>query len=58
MTDLKLNPPENLHCPRCGEVREHPQPFKNYDGRWFCGACYFADGQVIEMQHHPKETSL
>lgn len=37
------------YCPRCHEVRNHPQPFQDGAGRVLCGACWFMDGQEVEL---------
>lgn len=39
-----------MRCPRCNEVREHPQPFQDATGRWLCGACWYMEGLEIEME--------
>lgn len=37
------------YCPECVETRLHPQPFMDHIGRLLCGACWFLDGQEVEM---------
>lgn len=37
------------YCPRCHEVRIHPQPFRDRMGRILCGACWYLEGQEIEV---------
>ena len=37
------------YCPECVETRLHPQPFLDNVGRLLCGACWFIDGQEVEM---------
>jgi hypothetical protein len=37
------------YCPECVETRLHPQPFRDNTGRLLCGACWFCDGNEIEM---------
>ena len=41
--------PEFHYCPECVETRLHPQPFRDAAGRLRCGACWFLDGQEVEM---------
>lgn len=36
-------------CPRCVETRVHQQPFHDTLGRFICGACWFLDGEEVEM---------
>jgi hypothetical protein len=37
------------YCPQCVETRLHPQPFIDTTGRLLCGACWFLDGEEVEM---------
>lgn len=38
------------YCPKCNEVRVHPQPFYDSTGRFLCGACWFIDQKEVEME--------
>jgi len=39
------------YCPMCVDTRIHPQPFQDADHRLLCGACYFLDGEKVEMRY-------
>lgn len=39
------------YCPMCVDTRIHPQPFQDEAGRLLCGACYFLDGEAVEMRY-------
>lgn len=49
-----------MECPICSEYRpaiEHPQPFKNAEGQWQCGTCWFKHGitsLMVTAQKRPE----
>lgn len=47
----------DLICPVCDASRDHPQPFQDLTGQWWCGACWFETATLVAMQPKPPEES-